>query len=123
MMEVTHYDLSNTLSDAQRYTDEKARDLEYYVDDTSFNCFPSLHAAVSTMIFYCWYRYSKIEHDNPKAPPKWLRQILAISTFVIAILVMLSTLFVKQHYIVDEIAGFILAIGVGKLVYDYLWKE
>ena len=96
---------------------------EYYTNDTSFNCIPSLHAAVSTMIFYCWYRYSKIEHEHPNAPPKWLRQGLAIITLVIAILVMLSTLFVKQHYIVDEIAGFFLAIGVGKLIYDYLWRE
>ncbi|MHA1298492.1 MAG: phosphatase PAP2 family protein [Candidatus Helarchaeota archaeon] len=96
---------------------------EYYTIDTSFNCFPSLHAAVSTIIFYAWYRYAKIEHEHPRAPPKWLRNSIAVITFVIAILVMLSTLFVKQHYIVDEISGFLLAIGVGKLVFDYLWKD
>ncbi|MHA1377218.1 MAG: phosphatase PAP2 family protein [Candidatus Helarchaeota archaeon] len=96
---------------------------EYYTSDTSFNCFPSLHAAVSTMVFYCWYRYAKIELDHPKAPPKWLRQIIAVVTLVIAILVMLSTLFVKQHYITDEFAGFFLAIIVGKIVYDHLWKD
>ncbi|MHA1413238.1 MAG: phosphatase PAP2 family protein, partial [Promethearchaeota archaeon] len=29
----------------------------YYRSDTSFNCLPSLHAAVSVIIFYAWYRY------------------------------------------------------------------
>ncbi len=96
---------------------------EYYATDTSFNCFPSLHAAVSTIIFYAWYRYSKIEHENPHAPPKWLRKGLAIITLIFAAGVVLSTLFVKQHYIIDEIAGVLLAWGVGKLIFDYLWKD
>jgi hypothetical protein len=30
-----------------------------WADDTSFNCFPSLHAAVSTICFLTWYQYSK----------------------------------------------------------------
>jgi hypothetical protein len=32
--------------------------------------------------------------------------------------VVLSTLFVKQHYIADEAAGVLLALGVGRLVFD-----
>ena len=96
---------------------------EYYLIDTSFNCIPSLHASVSVIIFYAWYRYSKIELDHPQAPNKLVRKVLAIITCVIAAAVVISTLFVKQHYIIDEIAGVLLAWGVGKLIYDYLWKD
>ncbi len=96
---------------------------EYYLIDTSFNCIPSLHAAVSVIIFYAWYRYSKIELEHPQAPKPIIRKVLAIITCVIAAAVVLSTLFVKQHYILDEIAGVLLAWGVGKIIFDYLWKD
>jgi membrane-associated phospholipid phosphatase len=36
---------------------------------------------------------------------------------VVGIGVVLSTLFVKQHYIADEIAGILLAWGVGRWVF------
>ena len=29
--------------------------------DTSFNCFPSLHAAVSTICFFTWFQYGKLK--------------------------------------------------------------
>jgi membrane-associated phospholipid phosphatase len=82
----------------------------YYGTDPSFNCFPSLHAAISVICFYAWYRYAK-------AKPGPLTRIIAIGMSVIAAGVILSTLFVKQHYIADEIAGIALAWGAGWLVY------
>ncbi|MHA1196159.1 MAG: phosphatase PAP2 family protein [Promethearchaeota archaeon] len=88
----------------------------YYRSDTSFNCLPSLHAAVSVIIFYAWYRYCKIK-------PSITRKIIAIITLIIATGVVLSTLFVKQHYILDEIAGILLAYFVGKYTYNFLWKK
>ena len=88
----------------------------YYQYDTSFNCFPSLHAAMSTLIAFTWYQYYKLK-------PNLKRKIISILSLIIAIGVILSTLFVKQHYIIDEIAGFLLAYGVGKLIFRYLWKE
>ncbi len=87
-----------------------------YNSDTSFNCFPSLHAAVSTISFYAWYRYAKIK-------PGKITKALAIMSFALATGVILSTLFVKQHYIVDEIAGIVLAWAVGKLFFNKMWKK
>jgi membrane-associated phospholipid phosphatase len=87
----------------------------YYNTDTSFNCFPSLHAAVSTIIFYAWYRYYKLK-------PNIIKLIITITTFIIATGVILSTLFVKQHYILDEIAGILLAYLVGRFIFNRLLK-
>ncbi len=87
-----------------------------YRDDTSFNCFPSLHAAVSTICFYAWYRYAKLK-------PGTITKLLAVVTFISATGVILSTLFVKQHYIADEIAGIFLAWVVGRLLFNKLWKR
>jgi membrane-associated phospholipid phosphatase len=84
--------------------------------DTSFNCFPSLHAAVSTICFFTWYHYSK---TKPSATTKFV----AIASLIIAGGVILSTLFIKQHYIADEIAGIVLAWAVGKLAFNHLWKR
>jgi membrane-associated phospholipid phosphatase len=86
-----------------------------YTTDTSFNCFPSLHAAVSTICFYSWYRYFK-------ARPTIATKIVAITSFVVAVGVILSTLFIKQHYIVDEIAGILLAWAVGRPLFNRLWQ-
>jgi membrane-associated phospholipid phosphatase len=87
-----------------------------FANDTSFNCFPSLHAAVSTICFFAWFRYAKIK-------PSKTTKAVAIAALIIAVGVIISTLFIKQHYIADEIAGVVLALLVGKLVYDKFWKN
>ena len=84
-----------------------------YADDTSFNCFPSLHAAVSTICFYTWFRYSKIKASN-------VTKGVTIAAFTIAAGVILSTLFIKQHYIADEVAGILLAWIIGTLLFNNL---
>ena len=88
----------------------------YYTADSSFNCLPSLHAAVSTIIAFTWYQYYKLK-------PNLKRKVIALCSIIIAIRVILSTLFVKQHYIIDEIVGFLLAFGIGKLFFKHFWKE
>jgi membrane-associated phospholipid phosphatase len=87
-----------------------------FVNDSSFNCFPSLHAAVSTICFFAWFQYAKLK-------PGKTTKAVAIAALIIAVGVILSTLFVKQHYIADEIAGVALALLVGKLVFNKLWKN
>ena len=87
-----------------------------WASDTSFNCFPSLHAIVSTACFFTWYQYSK---TKPSATTK----LVAISTLVIAVGTILSTLFIKQHYIADEIAGILLAWAIVRLTFNHLWKH
>ncbi len=86
-----------------------------WATDTSFNCFPSLHAAVSTICFYSWYRYSKVKPSRKTATVASLALIVAAG-------VILSTLFIKQHYVADEIAGIALALIVGRLVFHRFWK-
>ena len=87
----------------------------HYQSDPSFNCFPSLHAAVSVICFYAWYRFACVK-------PNLVTRAIAIGMLVVTIGVVLSTLFVKQHYIADEIAGILLAWGIGKWVFDFFWK-
>jgi membrane-associated phospholipid phosphatase len=87
-----------------------------WASDTSFNCFPSLHAAVSTICFFTWYQYAK---TKPSATTK----LVTITALIIAGGVVLSTLFIKQHYIADEIAGIVLALAVGRLTFNHLWKH
>jgi membrane-associated phospholipid phosphatase len=87
----------------------------YYASDTSFNCFPSLHAAVSAAAACTWYRYARLK-------PRILRTVLAAVAIVIALAVVLSTLFVRQHYIADELAGVLLAVLVAKFTFKRLWK-
>ena len=86
-----------------------------WANDTSFNCFPSLHAAVSTICFFTWFQYSK---TKPSATTK----LVAIASLAIAGGAILSTLFIKQHYIADEIAGTLLAWAVCRFLFNHLWK-
>lgn len=86
----------------------------HYAKDPSFNCFPSLHAAVATITFYAWHRYAGLRRSRA------VRGI-SIGMLVVGIGVVLSTLFVKQHYIADEIAGILLAWGVGRWMFDAFW--
>ena len=68
--------------------------LALYSTDPPYNCFPSLHVAHSFVSALASYRV----HRN-----------LGILAMIVAALVALSTLFTKQHYVVDVIAGVILA--------------
>ncbi|MFX1495866.1 MAG: phosphatase PAP2 family protein, partial [Promethearchaeota archaeon] len=63
-----------------------------------------------TICFFTWYQYYKLK-PNPK------RKMIAIIVLIIASGVILSTLFVKQHYIIDEIAGIALAYLVGRVIF------
>lgn len=77
----------------------------YKVDMVPVNCFPSLHAYMGIIIVIavvgeCWLpRYAKIA--------------LAVSGLSIVI----STVFVKQHYFIDSIIGAILPV----VIYGVVW--
>jgi len=85
-----------------------------WAGDTTFNCFPSLHAAVSVICFYAWYQYWKLK-------PRSLTKVLVAVSLTITVGVILSTLFLKQHYIADEIAGVALALAVGWPMFRRFW--
>lgn len=63
-----------------------------YSADSPTNCIPSLHVSTAFIIFYLSLSFK--------------RKLLISSTLVYAILVSLSTMFVKQHLFLDVITGF-----------------
>lgn len=67
-----------------------------YSFDPPYNCFPSLHVAHSFVSALAMYR---------------LHQRLGAVSLVAATLVAISTLFTKQHYVLDVIAGAGLALA------------
>jgi len=76
-------------------------DLIYYVD-MPFNCFPSLHVGTSFLA-------SMISsHHNKKAG-----SVLYLTSILIA----LSTLFTKEHYLLDLVAGWFLAYFIYREIY------
>lgn len=89
-----------------------------YENETSFNCVPSMHAGMSTICFFTWYQYYKIK-------PTIKTKIIAIISFIIACGVVVSTLFVKQHYIIDEVVGVFLAYFISRYIFRLfsVWKE
>lgn len=68
---------------------EKVVSIIYKVDP-GFNVFPSLHVANSLLVALIFYRHNKI---------------FGIFFIFIAILISLSTLYVKQHYFYDVVTG------------------
>lgn len=68
-----------------------------YVSDTPVNLFPSMHCLISWLCF--------IGIRNKKEIPR-LYQIISL---IIAILVCISTVTLKQHFVVDIIAGILIA--------------
>ena len=76
--------------------------LMYKMDNPPLNCFPSLHVAISL------FAALVVKMDNHR-----LGNVFIIS----AIIVSVSTLYVKQHYFLDIIAGAILTFFVFNFVY------
>ena len=66
-----------------------------YGADPSYNCFPSLHVAHSFVSALTCYR---------------LQRKLGTAMVLCAMLVAVSTLFTKQHYVADVVAGALLAV-------------
>lgn len=72
----------------------------YKVDNPAINCFPSIHCTFCFIILFITNMSHKINIKNK----------LFINIF--SILIIISTLLVKQHYILDIISSFILTIIV-----------
>ena len=75
--------------------------------DSPTNCIPSLHVSTAFLIFYLSIY---LKHKT-----------LIISTLIYAVLVSLSTLFVKQHLLLDVYTGFLAASVVFGL--NLLWEK
>ena len=69
---------------------------DVYAADQPFNDFPSLHASLSTIFAIHWWR---VHRRIGMAAAAWVA------------LIVLSTVFVKQHYVADMAAGVLLAFA------------
>ncbi len=74
----------------------------YYWYDLPYNCFPSLHVSNAFLCAFMLGRYQKR---------------LGWIFIPMAVLVALSVVLVRQHYIIDVIAGFLVAAGL----YWFMW--
>lgn len=72
----------------------------FAVDTPPQNCFPSLHCAVSMLFVLYMFRCKE-------CPLHW-----KVCTFIIAIMIMVGTLFVKQHVLIDLISGDVIALFI-----------
>ena len=73
---------------------------DVYIGDNPFNDFPSLHTALSTILALHWRR---------------LDARLGTLATIWVTLIVLSTVFIKQHYVPDLVAGLLLAFAVSWL--------
>ena len=69
---------------------------EVYAGDNAYNCFPSLHTSLSTILAIHWWRTDKR---------------LGVPIAIWVALIVASTMLVKQHYVADVIGGLALAFG------------
>lgn len=73
-----------------------------YAGDNPYNCFPSLHTSMSTLMAVHWWR---VDRRAGIAASVWTALIVA------------STVFIKQHYVADVAAGLALAFGAAWLAW------
>ena len=72
----------------------------YAIDTPILNCFPSMHCIICFMfMFYTW----GLKNTN---------KYLKITIQILSLLVILSTVFVKQHVVIDIISALVIAIIV-----------
>jgi len=74
---------------------------EVYAGDQPYNDFPSLHASLSTLVAVHWLHVSR-------------RAGVVVALW--AALIVFSTVFVKQHYVADMVAGVGLAYVVSRFM-------
>ena len=75
-----------------------------YKNDKPLNCCPSLHCYEAVIAHLAAFGNSDILRNKAKAAK--------VGSMFVCILICLSTVFIKQHSIVDSVIGVLLAIGV-----------
>ncbi len=74
--------------------------LVFWVDTPVLNCFPSMHCAVSML----WLLYVLVSKETSRTEK--------IIIPILCIIIMISTLFIKQHVFIDLISGVIISTMV-----------
>lgn len=83
-----------------------------YSIDTSTNVLPSIHVVGSMMVPFAAFNTESIKK-------RWVKALL----IVIAVFICASTLLIKQHSVLDVIAGAVLAFAVYPLAYGDILKK
>lgn len=86
-----------------------------YKTDTNTNVFPSIHVFNSLGIMIALNKSTWLKKKSYGSAIQW-------SSTILAILIVLSTVFLKQHSCVDAIGGIIMAIILYYIVYIPNWK-
>lgn len=73
---------------------------DVYAGDQPYNDFPSLHASLSTIFAIHWWRVDRR---------------IGIPVAIWAGLIVVSTVFVKQHYVADMVAGVLVAFAASRV--------
>jgi len=79
----------------------KLVEIIYALDDPGINCLPSIHCLYSFLFIFAIF-------DTKSNSPIWMKILITI----LSILVVLSTLFIKQHVIYDAIAALVIGFIV-----------
>ncbi len=78
-----------------------------YQTDTATNIFPSIHVYNSLGVWIA------VMHNKALKKKTWLQ----VGTFILTVLIILSTMFLKQHSVMDTVGAIALAIPVYLVVY------
>jgi membrane-associated phospholipid phosphatase len=76
-----------------------------YAGDNPYNCFPSLHTSMSTLMAVHWLRVDRR---------------IGIAASVWTALIVASTVFIKQHYVADVAGGLVLAFATAWLAWRWV---
>lgn len=87
----------------------------YLKDPKAMNCFPSLHAVIGMFL-------AIIGISVPYLDRKHIPIAFRIVCIICGLGCVLSTIFIKQHYFIDMIAGVLLAVGAYGAMYLVFWK-
>lgn len=78
--------------------------LIYWGDTPALNCFPSIHCASCFIAIFIMIKSNKIRKKE------------RFTTSIFALLIIVSTLFIKQHAVIDVVGAFVLALVTVVLV-------
>ena len=84
-----------------------------YSGDTPTNCAPSIHVLNSLAVNFAIQKSAFFKD----------KRFIRMGSHVLNVAIILSTMFIKQHSIVDVALGLVLGIGIYLLVYTIDWRD
>lgn len=84
-----------------------------YQIDTPTNVCPSIHVS-STVAIHCVVKHSSLFKEN---------RLVRMGSGVLAISIILATVCLKQHSVIDVILGCLLSYGLCYVTYHWHWRE